>query len=194
MGSFVVAHVPEHKDHTAGARCCRISPDSLSFIPLTWGPKPFSALWQWGCGSRPTQKTHTPRPPHQVAILMWRGQRWAWTEHGEGTGSLCPEKSQGYTPAQITAQLQNQEDGSPSGLWVPCPRPLQVPSGLTHHQREQLIPGFPELFHVYTDHLCPWIPCSSQGNWDGWLTYMSPRYKLRPAGVLVFLPLSAPTK
>lgn len=38
----------------------------VPFIPLTWGPKPISALWQWGCSSRPVQKTHTPplTPPN----------------------------------------------------------------------------------------------------------------------------------
>nr|KAF6480873.1 hypothetical protein HJG59_010667 [Molossus molossus] len=63
------------------------------FIPLTWGPKPISALWQWGCSSRPVQKTCTPHSSHQIAVLVWKGQTWTWTEQEEGTGYPCTQKS-----------------------------------------------------------------------------------------------------
>lgn len=162
----------------------------IPFIPLTWGPKPISALWQWGCSSRPVQKTRTPplTPPNSCPgvdgpnLDMDRtGRRYRVPVLRKAPGlCTCPN----YYPS-----------AKPGG-WVtlgpvgPMSQASPSPSGLTCHQGDQLILGSPGLSPVYTDHLLPWIPCNSQGNWDGWSPYMSPR--LRPAEVLVSLPVLPP--
>lgn len=121
-------NVPRHKD-----------PHYWS--PVQRCPSPFSAPWQRGCGLRPAQKTAHPTPRlHQVAVLLWMGQRWVWTLQGEGAGSLCPEKAPSCAPSQMTNQLQNQE-------WAPCPRPPQVPSLVTRECSRFIlnvhVPGHP---------------------------------------------------
>lgn len=74
------------------------------------------------------------------------------------TPRLCT--CQNYCPA-------TKPEGAPSGLCASCPRPPQVPSGLPCHEEVYVIPCCPGQSHVYTDHLHPWIPCSSQGNRNG---------------------------
>lgn len=168
-GAFIVTQFPGHKDCTAGAQCCGASPDSPSFTPLTWQPKPIFAFWQQGCSSRPA-------PPRGCPGVDRAGRRDRIAVRRKAPRlCICPN----YCPA------------AKAGGWVSL-RPPQVPFGFTClacHQEDQLILGHPGLSR-FTLIICIfWTPCSFQGNCNGWSPYMSPRGRLRPAGVSVSLPL-----
>ena len=112
MGAFIVTQFPGHEDCTAGAQCCRVSLDSLSFILLTREPKLIFAFWQQGCSSRPAQEMASP-----AKWLSWCGWcRGGCGQSREKVQGRCGQKSPYVVHLpKLTAQLQKQGE-SPSGL------------------------------------------------------------------------------
>lgn len=145
-GAFIVTQFPGHEDCTAGAQCSGVSPDSPSFTPLTWQPKPIFAFWQQGCSSRPARKTASTK------WLFWCGQS---REKGQ---DRCAQESPQvvHLPKLLPSCKSRRVDlpqASPSPLWFHLSH--GSPGGPTR-------PRLPRTIQVYTNHLYFWTPCVSR--------------------------------